>query len=368
MTSPTRSDPLAVRDEPALSGMFRLLGIQQGRWATWLVPLIYAACLAAFVADITSTNTLAFGVFYTPLVATAVFHHDKRAVWVLAAVACAMDILGALLPSIASDVPELVQNRALSICAILATAAFMRHARSIQDQLAEQTSRAETAEHIKTEVLANLSQEIRGPLYSMIGVLELVAADSRPEQKAALGMVRTAGRRLVTTVDNLVDLTQFEGRSLAAQAFDLAMLLRQTAESRRQDAAARQIVLTIDIPSGVHPIAVANPWAARRILENQIGDSIIYTAPGGRIVVSTATGENHVEAVVSATGSWPPGAIQAASDPEIAPLMPSIMGLALSQRLARAIGAQLVFSSGPGEGTTARLLLPTSARAEPEGS
>jgi light-regulated signal transduction histidine kinase (bacteriophytochrome) len=58
------------------------------------------------------------------------------------------------------------------------------------------------------------------------------------------------------------------------------------------------------------------------------------------------------------TGSWPAGLLQAASDPGAAPLMPSVMGLTLSQRLAEAIGARLVFSGGPGEGTTVRLILP----------
>src|SRR6202051_4466025 len=75
------------------------------------------------------------------------------------------------------------------------------HARKIQDQLIQQTSRAAAAERMKTEVLTNLSQEIRAPLYAMIGVLELVAAEGRSNQTAALNMVRTSGRRLVATID-----------------------------------------------------------------------------------------------------------------------------------------------------------------------
>src|SRR5882724_7132395 len=83
------------------------------RWATWIVAAIYAGCLTAFIADLTSADTLAFGVFYVPLVATSVFHHDKRAVWVLTALACAMVIIGAFIPSIAPDVRGLIWNRAL---------------------------------------------------------------------------------------------------------------------------------------------------------------------------------------------------------------------------------------------------------------
>jgi signal transduction histidine kinase len=348
------------------------------------VPAIYAGCLAAFVADLTSVNTLAFGVFYAPLIATAVFYRDRRAVWVLTAIACGMDIVGSLFPVIATDVTELVENRSLSIMALLATAAFTRHARKIQDRLIEQTSRAELAERMKTEVLTHLSQEIRAPLYSMIGVLELVAANSRPDQAAALRMVWTSGRRLVATVDNLVDLTQFEERFMPAEPIDLGQLLRHAAEARRHDAEVRQINLTIGIPLGGIPLgggppdtppgippdtplaapdimAHANPWAVRRILENKIMDAITYTAPGGRVEVSTAAEGEFVSAVIMATGRWPAGVIHSASNPDVAPLSPSVMGLALSQRLAREIGAQLVFSNGPGEGTTVRLRLPAVA-------
>jgi len=384
VTSRTSTQRLGGSDRTSLRGLIAATIARHGTWATWLVPAIYAGCLAAFVADLASVNTVAFGVFYAPLIATAVFHRDRRAVWVLTAIACGMDIVGSMFPVIATDVTELVENRSLSITALLATAAFTWHARRIQDRLIEQTSRAELAERMKTEVLTHLSQEIRAPLYSMIGVLELVAADSRPDQAAALRMVRTSGRRLVATVDNLVDLTQFQEQLMPAEPIDLGQLLRQTAEARRHDAEARQINLTIGIPLGGTPLggtlpdtptgtlpdtplaapdvmAYANPWAVRRILENKIMDAITYTAPGGRIEVSTAAEREHVSAVIIATGRWPAGVIHSASNPDAAPLSPSVMGLALSQRLARAMGAQLVFSSGPGEGTTVRLRLPAVA-------
>jgi two-component system, NarL family, sensor kinase len=380
--SRTLSERLGTSDDARPRRFLPATVARHGLWATWLVPAIYAGCLAAFVADLDSVNTLAFGVFYAPLIATAVFHRDRRAVWVLTAIACGMDIVGSLFPVIATDVTELIENRCLSISALLATAAFTWHARKIQDRLIQQTSRAELAERMKTEVLTHLSQEIRAPLYSMIGVLELVATDSRPDQAAALRMVRTSGRRLVSTFDNLVDLTQFEERPMPVEPIDLGQLLRQSAEARRHDAEARQIKLTIGIPTGgiptggiptggippdatpphppraPHILAQANPWAVRRILENKIMDAITYTAPGGRIEVSTAAEHDSVSVVIVATGRWPAGVIHTANHPDVAPLSPSVMGLALSQRLARAMGAQLVFSNGPGEGMTVRLRLP----------
>jgi len=357
---------LTAQNNASLSSALRAIGARHHRWAVWLVPAIYAGCIAAFVADLMSSNTVAFGVFYAPLIATAVFHRDRRAIWVLTAIACAMNVIGAFFPDIAKDVWGLVENRVLSTLALLATAAFTWHARSIQEQLAEQTERAEAAERIKTEVLDNLSQEIRAPLHSMIGILELVATDDRPDQQPALEMVRGAARRLATMVDNLVDLTQFDAASIPAEQVNLGSLLRQTAEAKRSDAAARQIRLTINIRADADTMVHANPWAARRILENKIADAISYTAPGGQIEVSTDTQRDDCSAVISTTSTWPPGAFRSTSDASGAVLTPAVMGLALSQRLAAAMNAGLVISNGPGEGTTVRLRLPAVARSGTE--
>lgn len=366
MILPRLAQRPAVQSSASLSSALRAIGARHRRWAVWLVPAIYAGCVIAFIADVRSSNTLAFGVFYAPLILTAVFHRDRRAVWVLTVIACAMNIIGAFFPDIAKDVWELVGNRLLSTLALLATAAFTWHARSIQEQLAEQTERAEAAEHIKTEVLDNLSQEIRAPLHAMIGILELVAADSRPDQKAALGTVRGAGRRLAMMVDNLVDLTQFDATSIPAEQVNLGLLLRQTAEARRPDASARQINLTINIPTEGDTMVHANAWAARRILENKIADAISYTAPGGRIEISTDAQPDDCSAIISTTSTWPPASFRSAIGAANAVLTPSVMGLALSQRLARAMNARLVISNGPGEGTTVRLRLPAVTRSGTE--
>jgi signal transduction histidine kinase len=178
-------------------------------------------------------------------------------------------------------------------------------------------------------------------------------------------MVRTSGRRLVATVDNLVDLTQFEDKPMSIEPVDLGQLLRRTAEAKRQDAASRQITLTIDIPPDSDTMVSANPWAVRRILENKIADGITYTAPGGRIGISTVSEDGNVSAVIATPGTWPQGAFQAVNDPDSGALMPSAMGLALSQRLAQAMDARLEFSNGSGEGTTVTLRLPAARRPEP---
>ena len=104
MTAWRLTQRLTAQNGTSLSSALRAIGARHRRWAVWLVPAIYAGCIAAFVTDLRSSNTLAFGVFYAPLIVTAVFHRDRRAVWVLTAIACAMNVIGAFFPDVAKDV------------------------------------------------------------------------------------------------------------------------------------------------------------------------------------------------------------------------------------------------------------------------
>jgi signal transduction histidine kinase len=184
------------------------VGSLYGQWSFWLVPTVYAGCLVAFIADLTSTSTLAPGVFYVPAVATAVFYHDKRVGWALCAIASGVVIVGSFSPGNDLNVPTSVWSRALSISAIVATTILIRHARSIQDQLVARVSRAEAAEHINAQVLANLNQEVLTRLYLMVDALELLARDSRGDDRTvALEIARTAGRHLIAAIDDLGNLT-----------------------------------------------------------------------------------------------------------------------------------------------------------------
>lgn len=59
----------------------------QTRWITWLRYPVYLGCAMAFTTDILHEVYLQFGLFYLPLVCTAVFHRNPRWSWWLASIA-----------------------------------------------------------------------------------------------------------------------------------------------------------------------------------------------------------------------------------------------------------------------------------------
>ena len=226
------------------------LAIAAGRSARRLVPLIYGVSALAFLADLERANTLAYGIIYTPLIATAVFHRRRSGVWVLTALACVLVIIGGFFPVVDADLPDMIGNRLLSVMAILATAAFVHHARDVQERLAVQTRRAAAAERMKTDVLEDLSAEIRTPLHTLLGVLTLTMATSKPDQREALGRVRSDGKQLLATIDNLIDLSQTDARTLQCQTVDIALIARDAVHSASSTAGERQITVTVTADGG----------------------------------------------------------------------------------------------------------------------
>jgi len=352
------------------------LSIPSGGWLRRLRPLIYLACGLAFTADLMrrDSDLLAFGVFYIPLVCTAVLNRNRRSVWWLAAISVAMVVLGAFFPDINADHYDLISNRLLSIAAIVVTALLVSHAGRVREGLIAQTQRAQAAERVKTEIFTNLGYDLRQPLHAIIGLTRLMAADCRADQCEPLGHVQIASRRLLATINNLVDLTIFDERVSRLGPVDLTALLSRAVDDVRQHATEANVAVVTEIAPNPAPLT-GDAWAVRRIIENILDNAVKFTPPGGSVRLSTVPSASDVVITVTDTGEGIPEGVLAQIGQ---PLLPGDagttgrpdgpgMGLALSLRLAHSIGAELCFRSGPGLGTSAtlRLLRQAEIRHQP---
>jgi signal transduction histidine kinase len=335
-------------------------------WGRWVQVAIYAVCAGAFIADLNDNGALAFGVFYIPLLATAVFHRDPRATWWLAGLASALVVIGFFTPSICPDLVTSLINRGLSLAAIFTTAYLLHHDRDVRDKLKEQTARAETADRIRERLLNNLSHELRTPLAAILGYADLLQRNARPEQLGPLGYIHAGGRRLLATVDNLIDLTQIEDRTIRIRPLDLPGVLAHAVEASRPIAAERQIALTLVPSQDNRQRVLADGWALRRIIDNLIANGIKFTEPGGSVEVSMRQTTSGIAVEVRDTGpGMPPHVLEQLGEPFFQADAGTARrfegmgtGLALSLRLADAMGTAVHFDSAPGQGTIASFVLP----------
>ncbi|MEJ0016115.1 MAG: HAMP domain-containing sensor histidine kinase [Acetobacteraceae bacterium] len=341
------------------------------RWSLWLQIAIYLLCAGAFTADLLEDVSIAFGVFYIPLVATAVGHKDRRAPWILACIATALVSVGFFTPRITSDIAPALLNRLLSIAAIFTTAYLIHHERHVREQLDLQVSRAEAADQVRVRLFNNLSHELRTPLAAILGFADLLLAGARPDQQSALGHIQAGGRRLLATVDNLIDLTQIEQRRMRSRPLDLAAVLAHAVEVNRPLASERHITVSLGV-MGADTRVLADGWALRRIIDNLIANGIKFSEPGGIVEVSARLTTGGIAAIVRDTGPGMPARVLEQlgepffqADSGIARRFEGMgTGLALSLRLADAMGAALLFDSVPGKGTIASLVLPADQRRQ----
>ncbi len=336
------------------------------QWSHWLTIPVYIGCALAFLSDVSFELFMLFGLFYLPLICTAVFMRDPRAPWWLAGFASALIVIGFFVPVINPETTIAIVNRILSIAALFIMAALVSHARSIQDQLAEQTGRAEAAERLKTEVFTTLSTELRQPLQGLAALAGVMTANCRPDQKAPLERVQEHSQRLATTIDNLIDLMQLEDHQLERRPVNIADVLRQTVDSARPLAESRQIRVVIEDPGLSSQNAQGDCWAIRRIVENLLTNALKFSPPGSVVELGAEMSGQGTVITVRDTGTGiPEPVLSRLTAPELgaeASLSRYVSGLGagltLCRGLAREMGAVLSFDSEAGSGTTVTLLLP----------
>ena len=322
----------------------------------------------AFLTDVLQEVYVAFGLFYLPLICTGVFYQNRAMVWRLAGIASVMVTIGFFLPNINPEWMASLTNRLLSIVAIGITATLISYARMVQDRLSAQTARAEAAERLKTEVFTTLSEEIRAPMHSMIGLCNIMSMNCRPDQRIPLAQFSSGTKRLLGTVDNLIDLTRLDRHPINIEPVNVLPILRDSIECARLAAAEKQILVALDMDADWNDLASGDSWAIRRIVDNVLANAVHFSPAGSVVELAAEATPRAVRVIVRDTGA---GMSDVVLRHLSAPLRPGDAsslamdvagsGLTLCRRLASAMNAELSFDSEVGSGTTVVLQLPSAA-------
>ncbi len=162
------------------------------------------------------------------------------------------------------------------------------------------------SERTKNELITNVAHDLRTPLTSIIGYLELLAGNTRIDPKMQHKYIEIAygkSKRLEKLIEDLFGFTKlnYGKMSMHVAQLDLVKLLGQLLEEAYPNFAEKN--LSYDLQSNVPAKMIsADGNLLARLFDNLIGNAIKYGADGKRVLVQIFAGEEVVTVSVTNYG------------------------------------------------------------------
>ncbi len=245
---------------------------------------------------------------------------------------------------------------------------------SAQMKLAVQNERLVEADRLKDEFVALISHDLRTPLTSIIGYVELALDDDADlplddERHGYLEIVARSSQRLLRLVDDLLFVARLRtGRlDLNPAQLDLAEIVAQTVDEMRPRAEQKTLTLLLDTDEPV--LIEADRGRLFQLLDNLVSNAIKFTPEGGSIelaVSRTPTGgclevrDTGIGIGVSETERVFDQFFRARA--AVTNQIPGTgLGLFIARAIAEAHGGSITAAARDGGGTVFRIELPVRA-------
>ncbi|MGH8575078.1 MAG: sensor histidine kinase, partial [Gammaproteobacteria bacterium] len=160
-------------------------------------------------------------------------------------------------------------------------------------------------ERVKSDFVATASHDLRSPLTSIKGFVELLGrSDTLGErEREFVEVILLSTNRLVDLVNDLLDVARLEAGKVDVhpRLFDLSETVTEVAVLMAPSLADKDQRLDLDLPSSL-PRALADPAQVRRIVTNLVSNAHQYTEAGGSIAIALSGGGGRLRIAVSDTG------------------------------------------------------------------
>ncbi|MCP4717410.1 MAG: response regulator, partial [Deltaproteobacteria bacterium] len=251
--------------------------------------------------------------------------------------------------------------------------------------------KAVKANKAKSEFLANMSHELRTPLNAVIGFSELLSAMAvEQKQRSYTQSIRTAGKSLLTLINDILDLSKIESGMMEIKYAPVnpRMIFNEIQQIFHEKLTRKNLAYITDIDESLPTLLTLDETRLRQILLNLVGNAVKFTADGHIKLSAKQAAKTHqpglsartpgqINLVISVedTGIGIPPQEQARifqpftqqSGQSIREYGGTGLGLSICKRLTQMMKGRISVTSQPGKGSCFKLVLEnvTVPSAEP---
>ncbi|WP_225498593.1 cell wall metabolism sensor histidine kinase WalK [Arthrobacter sp. M4] len=223
-----------------------------------------------------------------------------------------------------------------------------------------------TALAAKDEFVTTMSHEVRTPLTSIFGYLEMLMDEpGNAGIRDDLAVIARNAERLLVLLDNLMAAGS-DGADLKWAEADLGQIIEDAAALVAPDANAAGLDLVMDLRRPVK--AAFDPERVSQVLHNLLSNAIKYSPDGGVISINAHRDGQEVVCTFSdrGIGMRPEEVEQAftkffrAGHARESSIPGAGLGLPISKSIIERHGGTISLNSHPGKGTTVKFTLPAN--------
>ena len=158
-------------------------------------------------------------------------------------------------------------------------------------------------ESLRSQFVANVTHELKTPLTSIMGYIELLKSDKRDEEVRTYfyEIMQIEAERLQNLIDDLLQLSEIENnRDVNMQVCSAREILEKTLHSLEHIAAKREV--SLELSAGDPLMITANPRRLRQLFTNLADNAIKYNRPGGSVMVTASAKDGWMTVRIADTG------------------------------------------------------------------
>lgn len=151
---------------------------------------------------------------------------------------------------------------------------------------------ANAANAAKSEFLSHMSHDIRTPMNSIIGMVDIAKyyCDDREKVRDCLEKISISSRHLLNLINDILDISRIESKTVKVNEtiVDIPKMFRELESILMPQIESKEHTFTIDMSELIHPYVYGDELKLHQIFINIASNAVKYTSSKGNIKITVS--------------------------------------------------------------------------------